>query len=367
MAYVTAKTAKLEAESLRIFYRSRAISMTMSKGSIVRPLRSREARIWVDGRASFRRILRWIAKAQHSIIIRMFIWKDDATGAMIRDALIEAAERGVRVHIVKEASGDVFESDHPFLETKQKKSEAWKRFWSHPHITIRYGAARDHTKLYIIDSHGALLTGMNIADEYRNMWHDYLVELRGERFVQELLDGKETSKSRDPVRLVLNHHDRKEVRTTMERAIADARRSIVVEHCYFTDMRIATLLAKRTKQGVRCTIIIPSAQDISRHATMLALDTLRRLGEKKNIRILRYPSMFHAKIVLIDGTTCIVGSANLNELSLDRTGEACVLLQGKIPALRRIRRALRIDIVRSTPIDGPEARLFSGFFAAIGL
>lgn len=362
-----ARRTSLRTDGLRLFFRSRALGMTRAPVVMTRVLRRREARLWVDGKAGFTRIMRCIGAAQDTVHIRMFIWKNDATGRMVRDGILRAADRGVKVLIEKEASGDLFEVDEPFLETQQNTDIAWQTFWRHPRITTHYMARRDHAKFYIIDGHVTLLTGMNIADEYRTHWHDYLIELRGSCFASELLTGQSQRPVSDPIHIITNDHDAGSIRKNIEQALRAAQRSIVIEHCYFTDRGIADLLIQRSQEGIRCIVILPRSPDASRHATHAIARHLHAQGESRTMKIFLAPKMFHAKAMLIDGKTAIIGSANLNTLSLDQTGEACVLLKGKLPSIRRLRRALRHSLLQSEVMTESGSRFFSRVLAIMGL
>ena len=68
-----------------------------------------EFRLLVDGAQAFPEILRCIDEATSSIVINMFIWRDDEIGNRIAQALLCAADRGVRVEIIKDRYGCVCE------------------------------------------------------------------------------------------------------------------------------------------------------------------------------------------------------------------------------------------------------------------
>ncbi len=307
------------------------------------------AKLWVDTGA-FPRIKKLIRRARHTVVVQMFIWKDDQLGREMAGVLVAVADRGVRVDVSKEAVGDMFEFGQDFLGTRHGGDAVWKRFWSHPNIRIDHETRNDHAKVFIIDDRILLLTGMNIADEYHRDLHDYLVELRGRRFVEHYLTDGDLPGEAGEARLVLNTGRRKEIRPAVRELLRSAEDSIVVEHCYLADPAVLDLLIKRSHDGVRVVIILPAETDFHHYANMQSISRLLTAG--RGIEIFLYPRMFHGKIILVDRRRAFVGSANLMTTSLDDMGELNVLLEGRShPAIRKLRNVLRDDILKSTPVS----------------
>ena len=70
-----------------------------------------------DGAAlTFRRNLRRIQEAQRSIAMHMFVWRNDASGNEVGRALLEAADRGVAVHIKKDTGAIIYSQYRQRLE-----------------------------------------------------------------------------------------------------------------------------------------------------------------------------------------------------------------------------------------------------------
>ena len=53
----------------------------------------------IDGKNAFPEILAQIDGAKESILINMFIWRDDGIGRRMAEAVLSAAERGVAVPV----------------------------------------------------------------------------------------------------------------------------------------------------------------------------------------------------------------------------------------------------------------------------
>ncbi len=366
--YLFGKRGQRRLRWLRVYYRMRLQMVLKAAEPIGRLARGRDVRLWVDGKESFRRIEQLIRRAQHHIVIQMFIWKNDTMGRKIARLLLEAAERGVVVDISKEAVGDFFEFHGDFLGTKGSKEDPWPAFWHHPRIRIGYGAENDHTKVFVFDNHTLLLTGMNIANEYRYVLHDYLVELRGEDFVRQYLTRSSDPNPAQQVRLVMNTHARKEIRPVLMQLLHEAREHIVFEHCYMSDPEVTDTLIALTKRGVKLTLILPKWADFHYHANIVMVGKLLAEAKKGSVKVLIYPDMFHGKVIVVDHTTVFIGSANLFKTSLDEMGEVNVLVRGKHRMLWKLRETLRHDILVSRAISSPPPFLWiSRWLAWLGL
>ena len=367
LLYIFGKRGQRRVQGWRMFFRMRMEMMIHARMPIRGISRFPAAKIWVD-REAFPRIKKLIRRARHSVVIQMFIWKDDRLGREMVELLCDSADRGVRVSIRKEAVGDVFELRQDFLGTRDHADGVWKRFWHHPRISIVHETCDDHAKVFIIDDRILLLTGMNIANEYHDDWHDYLVELRGRAFVEHYLtDGdlpgaggtRLSSPGRQAIggqeaRLVINTGHRKEIRPAVMELLRGASRSIVLEHAYLSDDAVLDLLIRRSREGVRVVVILPLQADVHHFANMQSVGRLLSEGDGKTMSVFLFPRMLHGKIFLIDRRRAFVGSANLTTTSLDQMGEVNVLLEGRAhAAIRKLRGVLRDDILEGIPVSKP--------------
>lgn len=115
-----------------------------------------------------------ISDAQDSIDLQYYIWRDDITGKLLALALLEAAERGVRVRVLLDDinTGGM---DEDLIALDQHNNIEIRVF--NP-FTLRDGRLlnflfdfdrlnhRMHNKLLIADHSFAILGGRNIGDEY---------------------------------------------------------------------------------------------------------------------------------------------------------------------------------------------------------
>lgn len=354
---------------LRLYYWLRMTVILRSGHSLAAFTRLADVRLWVDGKKSFARIERLIRRAQHTIIVQMFIWTDDETGRRLAERLIEAADRGVQVYITKDAVGDIFELAQDFLGTQGSPHACWQRFWNHPRIRVRYGAHHDHAKVYVIDDSVLLLTGMNVGDDYHDAYHDFLVELRGRPFVEQFLALAPPAGGRsNGLQLVMNTDSGKHIRPVLERLLREAQDSITVEHCYLSDPAVIELLIDAAKRGVRVTVIMPGVTDLHHYANMQAIGQLLSVDRRLPLRVFLLHRRMHSKVILVDHDTAFIGSANLMRSSLDDMGEVNVLIRGRKRFLWKLQEALREDILQSRALStAPSFLWITRWIAWLGL
>ena len=124
--------------------------------------------------------------------------------------------------------------------------------------------------------------------------------------------------------------------------IAGARHSVYIESQYFASRKVAEAIAARLQEadGPEFVIINPTtadgwlqaiAMDTARARLMKALmqvDRHRRLAMYHPFTAGGEPIYVHAKIMVVDGTSIRVGSANLNNRSMRLDSECDVLVAG---------------------------------------
>ena len=141
-------------------------------------------KLLIDAQEALEARLALIDLAQGSIDIQTFIWSEDATGGLLFQRLLAAADRGVRVRIIV---------DDIWLTGPTKDLVAINE---HPNLKIRLfnpNPARDssvgslmqflasfkelnrrmHNKLMIVDNHVLIAGGRNIGDAYFGLSEKY--------------------------------------------------------------------------------------------------------------------------------------------------------------------------------------------------
>jgi putative cardiolipin synthase len=124
-------------------------------------------------------------EAAVSLDVQYFVWQSDATGHLLADRMLHAADRGVRVRIlvddfgVSGKGGDVLKLDaHPNIEvrnfnpwrTRGNRLGTATEFLTRAYVLNR----RMHNKTFIADGRFAMLGGRNIGDRYFGLYRYFV-------------------------------------------------------------------------------------------------------------------------------------------------------------------------------------------------
>jgi putative cardiolipin synthase len=124
-------------------------------------------------------------EAATSLDVQYFVWQSDATGHLLIDRVLHAADRGVKVRILMDdfgvagRGGDVIKLDaHPGIEvrvfnpwsTRGTRFGTATEFLTRAYILNR----RMHNKTYIADGRFAVLGGRNIGDRYFGVYEPFV-------------------------------------------------------------------------------------------------------------------------------------------------------------------------------------------------
>ncbi len=124
-------------------------------------------------------LLHMIGQARVSLKLAFYIFDCDDSGALVRDALADAARRGVAVTLILDGFGAL--ADAQFLSPLLAAGGQYRRFqarWSRRYLI------RNHQKIVIADGALAMLGGFNIADSYfappaNDGWTDLAFTVQG--------------------------------------------------------------------------------------------------------------------------------------------------------------------------------------------
>jgi len=318
-----------------------------------------ELELLVDGKEAFNEIFAAIDSAESSVYIQTYIWKDDVTGQAVVAKLKAAADRGIRVTVSKDMLGTFFELGD-MLKGKPSPVFTKTGLKSPKNIAVDTDlfADTDHGKFFIFDERSLIFGGMNIADEYHLQWHDYMVLLRGkvwtEAFTNKVLKQFPWPRSSALV-LTVNNSKETEIRTATIEIIENATKSVVIEHAYFSDDKVIEAVKRAAARGVRVEVILPKVPDTHLYANMATINRLLDSESGKVPRILLYPHMSHAKVIMTDGRIVAIGSANLTPRSLLTSKEITLFVHGlsTSPFIRELREQLETDIAASVEVVKP--------------
>ena len=112
--------------------------------------------------------------AEKSIDLQYFLMKNDTAGAVMANALLKAADRGVRVRFLLD---DVFTTvpddsfllinKHPNIEIRIFNPVSRSGFYAFNYVSqFRQANRRMHNKSFTVDNSISIVGGRNIADEY---------------------------------------------------------------------------------------------------------------------------------------------------------------------------------------------------------
>jgi cardiolipin synthase len=326
----------------------------------------------IDGEEAFAKILEAIDSAESSIFVQTYIWKDDVIGRLVADRLKEAAARGVQVTVRKDVLGTVFE----FVDMlKGKPSPVYTKsgLRGHDNIAVKtdVSADTDHSKYFVVDESVAIFGGMNIADEYHKDWHDYMALVGTSRwakaFADKVIHGAPWP-VRGPAVVAVNDRHQTEIRRATLEMLDHAKTSVIIEHAYFSDDQVVEAVIRAAKRGIDVDVVLPKEPDTHIYANLATINRLLGSGAD-SMRILLYPRMTHAKVILADGTIAAVGSANLTPRSMRTSMEVTLFVNGAPDTrfIRELREQLEADIAECELVSGPfELSLWGKIKAVVG-
>ncbi len=291
-----------------------------------------EVTVYTYGEDLYRDMLGAIRQARTRIFFETFIWKSDAVGQAFKDALVEAANRGVEVYVVFDEFANLvvprrfLRFPSPIHVRRHPVIRSWP--------TVR-NSGRDHRKLLVVDDAVAFVGGYNIGSLYATDWRDTHARLTGDivwdaenAFIDfwNLSAGRRRPAIPDPggrtwqsdIRLHRNipRNLVYPIRGVYLAAFDRASHHIYLTHAYLIpDGDLLDALIRAARRGVDVRIIVPAE---SNH---IVADWLSRGFYSQllrgGVRLFLYQgAMVHAKTATIDGQWSTIGTANLDRLSL---------------------------------------------------
>lgn len=316
-----------------------------------------QVELLTSGEAYFPQLLDSLAAAEREIIFETYIFAPDSVGESIKDALVAAARRKLRVYILLDGFGS---REFPARWHQELTRAGVRLFWFRPRkgwaFLKRSNVRRLHRKIVTIDGNIAFVGGINILDDW-DPWaktprYDFCVRMQGpvvsrirqnQAALWRLLSWLQLKTSVLPslfastqkkqgdaaVGFVVrdNIRHRHAIERMYLRAIHGARERIVIANAYFLPgWRFRRALYRAAQRGVEILTLLPARSD---HGwVQIASRALYPELLKKGIRIFEYlPSHLHAKVMVVDGHWTTIGSSNIDPLSLLFAQEANVAIQ----------------------------------------
>ena len=312
-----------------------------------------QVELLINGEQYYPRVFAAMAQARKEILLETFIIYDDKVGQPLRQALIDAARRGVRVEVAVDGYGTA-DLDDAFVSSMTEAGVHVHAFDPQPRLAgMRTNLFRRlHRKILVIDGQRAFIGGINysadhLADFGPQAKQDYAVEVTGPVVAQvhasscRLLAAVLRTPSQ--VNLVIgasgscsallverdNQRHRNDIEQHYLQAFRQARARIVVANAYFfPGYRLLRELRNAARRGVEVTLILQGQPDMRwvRALSRLLYNYLLR----DNVRIHEYCQRpLHGKVALVDDDWATVGSSNLDPLSLSLNLEANLLIRDR--------------------------------------
>ena len=353
------------------------------------------ARLLIDGRETFDAVFAAIDAAETEVLVQFYIIRSDALGLALRDRLVAAAGRGVRVAVLCDVIGSLLLGRRYVRELRAAGCEI--RGIPGPHRTLRRVGInfRNHRKAVVVDGRIGFTGGINAGQEYLDggrafsAWRDTFVRLEGPMVGQlralfaadwRAITGREpppppaspAGRDGDVAGMVVGFgpSDPLEKGSLLICGLIGlARRRLWLTTPYLVPHAdLLTALQLAALRGVDVRVIVPKERDhiLPWYASRDYFEPLIRAGASVH----EYRDGFmHQKVVLVDDDVAAVGSVNLDIRSLLLNFELTALMEGERIAAD-VERMLEADLDRSTPaparspnwkvrLFAPVARLFA--------
>ena len=293
-----------------------------------------EVQVYSAGRELFDAMLAAIESARETIYLETYIWKGDELGERFKQTLIRKARAGVSVYLIYDTFANIVVPRSFFQfppELHVLPYRAWRRPW-HAFDFRRYG--RDHRKILVVDSEVGFVGGYNIGEFYRTHWRDTHLRLVGpevDDLTSAFVDFWNANRyahlpilalprrswsselrayRNDPRQMIFP------IRSIYIEAIEQSQKHIFMTQAYFIpDEAILQALRRAARRGVDVRVLVPwesnhvIADWLARHSFDICL--------RSGVRIFGYQgAMIHAKAATVDSVWSMVGTANIDRLSL---------------------------------------------------
>jgi cardiolipin synthase len=315
-----------------------------------------DVHLLMSGQQKFDDMFQAIRQARKSIHLEYFNFRNDSIAFLLFDLLREKRREGVEVR----ALFDGFGNDSNNQPLKRHHLEDLRRdgIDIHEFDPIRFPWVnriwpRDHRKIVVIDGSIAYTGGMNVADYYIKgteqvgSWRDMHCRIEGpavhhlqhifcriwqETTGENILTNRNYYRARQAGNKTIAIVNREPgaayttdgytvgrnnaMRQLYVAALDAARDSVKLINPYFTLVpSVKRALKRAIKRGVRVEIMVSAKSDIPLTPDCVLRNAYKM--QKLGAHVWLYlPGFHHSKIMMVDGSYCTVGSANLDARSM---------------------------------------------------
>ncbi|MGA1839791.1 MAG: cardiolipin synthase [bacterium] len=297
-----------------------------------------------EGGLAYSRLMELLENAEHSIDITTFILGHDKVGRAIIETLTKKAKQGLKIRLILDSLG-CLRTRGRFVDPLREAGGKVGIFMPMLPFHRKWSAhLRNHRKIIIVDQDFAIVGGMNLAiiymgsDSDKSRWNDFGVLVKGPLVsdICQIFDAdwdfatggkykmdKQSANSFIPyqkkedgisVQVVASGPDvpTDSFSEAILTAILEAKKRVWIITPYFIpDEPLLKSLSLLARWGKDICIITPKR---SNHllADLARGSYLRTLAEAGVNVFYFYAGMLHSKIILIDNSIAIVGSANMD-------------------------------------------------------
>lgn len=316
-----------------------------------------------NGDEIFPPMLEAIAAAEKTINFETYIYWSGDIGRQFAEALIERARAGVKVHVLLDWVGSS-KMDDAQLDAMREAGVEVLKYRPLRWYNIGRLNNRTHRKLLVVDGRIGFTGGVGIADKWLGNaqdpghWRDSHFRVEGPAVAQiqavaldnwmkttgKVLHGADyfpalQAAGDSPAQMFSSSPSggSESMELMYLLAITAATQSIQLSSSYFVpDELVRQALIDAVRRGVRIQIITPGHHidtEVVRRASRGQWGDLLEAG----VEIFEYqPTMFHCKVMIVDGLLVSVGSTNFDDRSFRLNDEANLNIYDPIFAQKQI-------------------------------
>lgn len=333
--------------------------------------------VLIDGAESFEAQLEAIRNAKEFINLSTFSFSSDQFARHFLAELDAAANRGVRINIIKDPMGSA--KTYQTLMTDPDLLGHLRQYSNVQYIETppsRLYEHLNHRKVMTMDNgrgdggQVGFIGGMNIGNDYRIRWHDVHSRMEGpvledlnRTFIDQIrsfgghVDAETEARMRHAqgplpdgyaARIVehvgLQDHNMKHAYL---RAIETAAHSIDIADPYLSDPEVLDALEQRARDGVKVRLFVPQRNDQKYLKWAIQARYPRLLDAGVEIYEYKGREMAHEKVGVFDNRCTTIGSSNLDARSLSNNDEANLWSTDERLAQEVTRRLFDADVAHS--------------------
>jgi cardiolipin synthase len=345
-------------------------------------LRGGTAEVLQNGDRFFQSMLEEIRNAKDSVNFEVYIFDSDETGRAFIDALKERARAGVEVRLLLDWFGSIRLKRAHCRELRDAgvKLEFFRPLALRNLVRIY---RRTHRRAIVVDGRIGFTGGAAVSDKWKGdtrtpkEWRDSMTRVTGSLVAGiqsafaanwvyccgEIIAGPRFYPPNDDagpacgLSVVSSPSDAQQpIRLLLWVSFINAQRRLWIASSYFIpDQHLRKAVQERARAGVDVRILVPGNHTDALPVQYAGRGFYEELLEA-GVRIFEYQaSMMHAKTVMVDDAWSLVGSANMDERSME-INEENLLGVASGDLARSIADGIERDLERSKEIDLEEWR-----------